>query len=273
MALFIRHKYDTPVEVRFVTAEHHHGRPEERHAPVLLLSPDSWSDTSGDGARKGRAPGRPLYLSQFKTVGILLNGDPLSGSVAVSKAGEWTNFNELIPRLTSEVFPKGEFSKDNASKVAPHGVITLNGGSLSTEPPIHPEAESLWEVFDPDGKPRNETRHLTDVAAYSFEFGFEDSVQLSLAPRSGDPFIVHFKPRFDITGWVAHQPFLASLDAKVVEPLDSEIKHLSVAAGFLEPENLEPRIFRLKPHVGASGTQVRLNPDDPLCPPLQVEVP
>jgi hypothetical protein len=269
MALFVRHKYDNPVDVRFVT-EHHHGRPEERHAPVLFLSPDSWSDTSDDGARKGRAPARPIYLAQFDWVRILLGGSPLHGAVAVSKTGEWTNFDKLIPRLTSEVFATGEFSKDNAQKIAPHGVITLNGGSLSAEPPIHPEAESPWEVLDPDGRPRGE-RNLSDVATYSFEFGFEDSVQLQLKPRFGNPFFIHFKPRFDIHGWVAHQPFLASLVAPQVEAADSEIRHLAQAAGFLDPDNLKPRIFRLKPH-GSAATPQRFNPDDPLCPPLQVEV-
>jgi hypothetical protein len=275
MALFIRHKNDKAVEVRFVTehphGEHPHGKSDERHVPVLLMSSDSWSHTSSDDVREGRAIGRPLYLAQFKTVDIFVNGDPLSGPVSVMKSGEWTNFNRLIPRLTSEIFASGKYSESNASRIAPHGVITLNGGTLSTEPPIHPEAESLWEVLDPDRSSRNETRNLTDVANFSFEFGFEDRVQLRLTPRLGDPLVIHFKPRFDITGWVLHQPFLASLASSQAGAIDSEIRHLSQAAGFLDPNNLQPRHFVLKPH-GPTAAPGRLNPDDPLCPPLQIEV-
>lgn len=288
MSLFVRYPEDKKVDVRFVTK----AMPSmagmkssalDQHIPILVMSPDSWDYTSNDDNFPGRAPGRPIYLARYDSVVIWRNGEMLPGPVSVStgtpvlaKSGlpaVWNNFDEFIPKL-GELFPNSSYAPAEADVVAPFGVITLTGGSLGTEPPSIAQGEGPWEVVDrKTGDVLNASRFISDVAVYSFDFERGDQVLLNLTDGV-ETTQLFFRSDADINGWVAHEPFLASLSrAKMLVGKEVTarhvIRHLHVAGAFVKPKpnlKLFPPIFQLPSKAG----RVSLHPDDNSCPPTQV---
>lgn len=271
LCLFIRHKQDAQVDVRFVTkTSHEHMAP---HLPIMHVPSDVWRKTIADDGNEhaGRGAGRPIHLYLEDLVEIRPDGSDLTGSVNVIDSGgtssvrpaDWNDMKYVL--RAADVFPGANFDSAAAAAAAPFGLMELKGGVLSGALPTTQTGDFPWDWFRPDGTPLNKRTYLTDKT--TFTVPFQKTVEIRRTERDDKSVVVAestitLASDTDIIVWVAHDPF--SLDRKGGHPDVIEMEHLELFRACFPNAVAPPRV--------RSQSGMALSPKHGSCGSLQVSL-